>query len=133
MCGLPARRARGRKGRGRYVDVKPNPRNRAQQQRFEVVSSKNSPARGRSVDAAARSCRSRRQRKELISRNFLKPSDGLEPSTPSLPRRGSAARYSGQRNGGRLLGQEISASRPSISATSTHAPRAEKISRASCS
>src|SRR5207253_8474237 len=24
-------------------------------------------------------------RKELISRNFLKPSDGLEPSTPSLP------------------------------------------------
>src|SRR5438477_890394 len=87
MCGLPARRARGRKGRGRYVDVKPNPRNRAQQQRFEVVSSKNSPARGRSVDAAARSCRSRRQRKELISRNFLKPSDGLEPSTPSLPSR----------------------------------------------
>src|SRR5207253_3511806 len=117
MCGLPARRARGRKGRGRYVDVKPNPRNRAQQQRFEVVSSKNSPARGRSVDAAARSCRFRRQRKELISRNFLKPSDGLEPSTPSLPR-----------NGGRLLGHEISASRPSISATSTHAPRAEKIS-----
>src|SRR5205823_14172706 len=85
MCGLPARRARGRKGRGRYVDVKPNPRNRAQQQRFEVVSSKNSPARGRSVDAAARSSRSRRQRQELISRNVLKPSDGLEPSTPSLP------------------------------------------------
>src|SRR5438094_8584712 len=74
------------KGRGRYVDVKPNPRNRAQQQRFEVVSSKNSPARGRSVDAAARSCRFRRQRKELISRNFLKPSDGLEPSTPPYHR-----------------------------------------------
>jgi hypothetical protein len=44
-----------------------------------------SPARGRSVDGVACSCHLDRQRKELISRNFLKPSNGLEPLTPSLP------------------------------------------------
>jgi hypothetical protein len=44
------------------------------------------PARGgRSVDARPRSRRPTRQRKKLISRNFAKPSDGLEPSTTSLP------------------------------------------------
>ena len=37
------------------------------------------------MDAEACSCRPCRQRKELISRHFAKPSDGLEPSTPSLP------------------------------------------------
>src|SRR5256714_1647589 len=41
--------------------------------------------RGRSVDAAPRFCRLTRRRKELISRNFVKPSNGLEPLTPSLP------------------------------------------------
>jgi hypothetical protein len=69
------------------VDVEPKPRKRAQQQRFAASSETNSPARGRSVDAEDRSRRPCRQRKELISRNFLKPSDGLEPSTPSLPSR----------------------------------------------
>ncbi len=39
------------------------------------------------MDAEARSRRPSRQRKELISRNFLKPSDGLEPSTPSFTTR----------------------------------------------
>src|SRR2546423_14552844 len=43
--------------------------------------------RDRSVDAAPRFCRLTRRRKELISRNFVKPSNGLEPLTPSLPRR----------------------------------------------
>ena len=51
----------------------------------EVSSNKKSSARGRSVDAEARSRRPTRQRKELISRNFVKPSNGLEPLTPSLP------------------------------------------------
>src|SRR5438552_10187644 len=41
--------------------------------------------RDRSVDAAPRFCRLTRRRKELISRNFVKPSNGLEPLTPSLP------------------------------------------------
>jgi hypothetical protein len=78
-------RACARAGGGRCVDVVPKPRKRGQQQRFEALSQKDSPACGRSVDAAARSRRPCRQRKELISRNFEKPSDGLEPSTPSLP------------------------------------------------
>jgi hypothetical protein len=51
----------------------------------KASSETNQPARGRSVDAEACSCRPCRQRKELISRHFAKPSDGLEPSTPSLP------------------------------------------------
>jgi hypothetical protein len=49
------------------------------------ASERDSPARGRSVDVAARSRRPCWQLKELISRKFLKPSDGLEPSNPSLP------------------------------------------------
>jgi hypothetical protein len=40
---------------------------------------------GRSVDVEATTGRGRVTRKGLISRNFAKPSDGLEPSTPSLP------------------------------------------------
>ena len=67
------------------MDVEPKPRKRAQQRQFEAASEKDSPARGRSVDAEARSRRPCRQRKELISRKFLKPSNGLEPLTPSLP------------------------------------------------
>jgi hypothetical protein len=43
--------------------------------------------RGRSVDAAPRFCRLTRRRKELISRNFVKPSNGLECSI--LGRQGS--------------------------------------------
>jgi hypothetical protein len=40
---------------------------------------------GRSVDAEACPRRSCRQRKQLTSRNFAKPSNGLEPLNPSLP------------------------------------------------
>jgi site-specific recombinase XerC len=40
---------------------------------------------GRSVDVEAATARDKRTRKGLISRNFAEPSDGLEPSTPSLP------------------------------------------------
>jgi hypothetical protein len=37
---------------------------------------------GRWVDAEMQNRRLTRKQKELISRNFAKPSDGLEPSTP---------------------------------------------------
>ena len=40
---------------------------------------------GRSVDVEARSRRDQTLQKGLISSDFSKPSDGLEPSTPSLP------------------------------------------------
>ncbi len=78
-------RAHARAGRGRCVDVERKTRKRAQQQQFAASSTEESAARGRSVDADAHSCRLSRQRKQLISRNDAKPSDGLEPSTPSLP------------------------------------------------
>jgi len=42
-------------------------------------------ARVGEADAAHRSRRLARQRKHLKSGNFAEPSDGLEPSTPSLP------------------------------------------------
>ena len=90
-CGRAARRACARAGRGRWVDVEPKRRKRALRQRFAALSEKNSPASGRSVDAETRPRRPCRQRKELISRNFVKPSNGLEPSTPSLPCRGVPA------------------------------------------
>ena len=37
------------------------------------------------VDADAENRRLNRKQKEVMSRDFVKPSDGLEPSTPSLP------------------------------------------------
>ena len=40
---------------------------------------------GRSVDVEVEAVHDQRAQKELISRNFAEPSDGLEPSTPSLP------------------------------------------------
>jgi hypothetical protein len=45
------------------------------------------------VDDARRRCRPTRRRKALISRNFSEPSDGLEPSTPSLPSRSRATQF----------------------------------------
>src|SRR5439155_19942608 len=54
---------------------------------FALSYEKTAAARGRSVDAAPRFCRLIRRRKKLTSRNFLKPSRGLEPRTPSLPLR----------------------------------------------
>jgi hypothetical protein len=80
----PPRRARARAGRGRCVDVAPATGKAAQQHDFALSYEKTAAARGRSVDAAPRFCRLIRRRKKLISRNFLKPSDGLEPSTPPL-------------------------------------------------
>jgi hypothetical protein len=41
--------------------------------------------------------------KELISRNFLKPSNGLEPLTPSLPWRFRGASAGGRRGASRLV------------------------------
>jgi hypothetical protein len=73
------------------VDVSSAAGEAAQQHDFELSYKKTPAARGRSVDAAPRFCRLARRRKELISRNFLKPSDGLEPSTLSLPWRIGAA------------------------------------------
>jgi hypothetical protein len=52
---------------------------------------------GRSVDAGAPNRRRVREEKELKSSNFGKPSDGLEPSTPSLP-----WRWSGEASGNGL-------------------------------
>ena len=45
-------------------------------------------AGGRCVDAEARGCRRQRQREQPLSRRNLEASDGLEPSTPSLPSTG---------------------------------------------
>jgi len=81
----PPRRARARAGRGRCVDVAPATGKAAQQHDFALSYEKTAAARGRSVDAAPGFCRLIRRRKKLISRNFLKPSRGLEPRTPSLP------------------------------------------------
>ena len=86
----PPRRARARAGRGRCVDVAPATGKAAQQHDFALSYEKTAAARGRSVDAAPGFCRLIRRRKKLISRNFLKPSRGLEPRTPSLPSRDHA-------------------------------------------
>jgi hypothetical protein len=42
------------------------------------------------VDTEARNPRQQSCQKEVISRDFAEPSDGLEPSTPSLPSRDHA-------------------------------------------
>jgi len=51
-------------------------------QQFTTAEEAVAPARGRSVEVEPRNGRQTRRQKELISRNFSKPSDGLEPSTP---------------------------------------------------
>jgi hypothetical protein len=81
----PPRRARARTGRGRCVDVAPAAGEAAQHHDSEASRKNAAAARGRPVDAVPRFCRLARRRKELTSRNFLKPSRGLEPRTPSLP------------------------------------------------
>ena len=55
------------------------------QQGFKAPPSASTQVGGRSVDVETQNRRLARKQKELISRNFAKPSDGLEPSTPSLP------------------------------------------------
>jgi hypothetical protein len=67
------------------VDAATQASNTAPQQRFEAAPEAIAGHGGRSVDAEMRTRRLPGKQKELISRNFAKPSDGLEPSTPSLP------------------------------------------------
>jgi hypothetical protein len=81
----PARRSRLRAGGGRCVDVAAAASEAAQSKESEATHDATAASRGRSVDAAPRLCRLTRRRKKLISRDEAKPSDGLEPSTPSLP------------------------------------------------
>ena len=54
-------------------------------QRFKAEAEGIQHSGGRSVDVAARTRRHPSLRKGLICRENAKPSDGLEPSTPSLP------------------------------------------------
>jgi hypothetical protein len=67
------------------VDVASESRKAGQQQRFHAPQKAVAASGGRSVDARAPHRRRVREEKELKSRNFLKPSRGLEPRTPSLP------------------------------------------------
>ena len=78
------------------MDVAGNARNRAHRQDFKASPNASPEAGGRSVDVETQKRRLTRKQKELNSRNFVKPSDGLEPSTPSLPSAGG--------NGFRFLG-----------------------------
>jgi len=67
------------------VDAVTEARNTAQQQCSKASPDTTLSRGGRSVDVEAQNGRQSGQQKELISRNFAEPSDGLEPSTPSLP------------------------------------------------
>ena len=60
-------------------------RKAAQRHGFQAPPKAFAAGGGRSVDVEVRNRRDQRCQKGLISRNFSKPSDGLEPSTPSLP------------------------------------------------
>jgi integrase len=87
---LPARRlaprcARARTGRGRWVDAGAQTRKAARRPGLQASRKRLSAGGGRSVDVEAKTARDGATRKGLISRNFAEPSDGLEPSTPSLP------------------------------------------------
>ena len=87
------RRSRARTGRGRWVDTDANDRKAARRHGFPAAREAFAVGGGRSVDVGARSRDNQRCHKGLISSNFSKPSDGLEPSTPSLPsRRGTRRR-----------------------------------------
>jgi hypothetical protein len=84
---LATGRSRDRTGRGRCVDVATGPRKAAQSGRFQASPEGFAASRGRSVDGGTPNRRRVREEKELNSRNFVKPSNGLEPLTPSLPSR----------------------------------------------
>src|SRR5215211_4648123 len=71
--------------RGRWVGAGAQARKAAQRHGFQGVPKAFPAGGGRSVDVEVRSRHAERCQKGLISRNFAKPSDGLEPSTPSLP------------------------------------------------
>ena len=78
-------RARSRTGRRRRVDVGPEARNAAQRHGFQASQQRLPAGGGGSVDVEGEAGRARDKQKGLISSDFVKPSDGLEPSTPSLP------------------------------------------------
>jgi integrase len=81
---LAPRRACARAGRGRWVDTGTETRKAARRHGFQASRKRLAAGGGRSVDAEATTGRDGSKRKGLISRNFAEPSDGLEPSTPSL-------------------------------------------------
>ena len=56
----------------------------AQRQRFRASPRAFPASRGRSVDVEAQTVASRAAQKGVICRDFVKPSNGLEPLTPSL-------------------------------------------------
>jgi hypothetical protein len=82
---LASRRARARAGRGRWVDVATEAPKTAQRQRSHASHEAIPASGGRPVDAETCNCRPAHNQKELNSRHFVKPSNGLEPLTPSLP------------------------------------------------
>ena len=77
------------------MDVASESRKAGQQQRFHASQKAVAASGGRSVDAGAPNRRRVREEKELKSSNFVKPSNGLEPLTPSLPSIGLFERFSG--------------------------------------
>jgi hypothetical protein len=80
--GRAARRARGRTGRGRWVDAAATTGETARHERFEAGPEAISTGGGRYVDVETQARRPLGKRKQLISRSFVNPSIGLEPMTP---------------------------------------------------
>jgi integrase len=76
--------ALARKGRGRWVDVDPKARNTPQRQGFGDSPTALPADRRRSVDTGAFGPRLTCDQKDLITREFVKPSNGLEPLNPLL-------------------------------------------------
>jgi integrase len=68
----------------RAVDTGPQGRKDAPRHGFQAARKAFPAGGGRSVDVGIRNGYDQTQEKSLISSDFLKPSDGLEPSTPSL-------------------------------------------------
>jgi hypothetical protein len=83
--GLATRRARNRTSGGRRVDAAEETHKTLWQARFTADPEAIAAGGGRYVDVEADTRRTPGERKQLISRNFAKPSIGLEPMTPSLP------------------------------------------------
>jgi hypothetical protein len=67
------------------VDVELEARETAQRLGFQAQREAFAEGGGRPVDVEVRSRHAQRCQKDLISSDFSEPSDGLEPSTPSLP------------------------------------------------
>ena len=95
---LAPRRARARKGRGRRVDTGPKARKAAQRHGFQATYRRLPAGGGRSVDVSVPS-----HGYHCYSSDFVKPSNGLEPLTPSLPWRLSGA-LAGRRSRASRLG-----------------------------